>query len=250
MKCKNLVAVTIVLGVGLSTSVAQAATFTDLPGFGDSDFNNAKNSGLFEEDWVAEGRIGNNANNGTWEQGIFNWTNNTTFPPTSAQDNFVWTSDTPVAFTIDYQAANGGTLTYTLGGQIISSTNLTEASRFPNGLNALYIRTRSNNVEDSVSLSNLSISHSSETFNYVSSLGSSDGDTVNYLLISDIEGDFTLTGNATLSWLTSRPNNSALAFQVKGGNVVPEPFTILGSATALGFGTLFKKKLSKKQRKS
>ncbi|WP_430640035.1 PEP-CTERM sorting domain-containing protein [Crocosphaera watsonii WH 8501] len=31
---------------------------------------------------------------------------------------------------------------------------------------------------------------------------------------------------------------------------MPEPLTILGSATALGFGTFFKRKLSKKQRKS
>ncbi len=76
MKYKYLAAVTIAMGVGLSTSVAQAASFTDLPTFTDTDFNNAKNSGLFEEDWVAEGRIGNNANNGTWEQGIFNWVNN------------------------------------------------------------------------------------------------------------------------------------------------------------------------------
>ncbi|WP_326997424.1 PEP-CTERM sorting domain-containing protein [Crocosphaera watsonii] len=41
-----------------------------------------------------------------------------------------------------------------------------------------------------------------------------------------------------------------MAFQVKGGATIPEPLTILGSATALGFGTFFKRKLSKKQRKS
>ncbi|WP_157951260.1 PEP-CTERM sorting domain-containing protein [Cyanothece sp. BG0011] len=250
MKCKNLAAVTIALGVGLSTSVAQAATFTDLSGFGDSDFNNAKNSGLFEEDWVAEGRIGNdNPESGVWEQGIWNWTTNSSNSLVE-QGGLDWNSGGAVAFTINYQAADGGTLTYTLGGQTISSTNLTEASRFPNGLNALYIRTRSNNAGDSVSLNNFQLVDDNGTFNYNTPLDSSDGDTVNYLLISDIEGDFTLTGDATLSWLTSRPNNSALAFQVKGGNVVPEPFTILGSATALGFGTFFKKKLSKKQRKS
>ena len=59
-----------------------------------------------------------------------------------------------------------------------------------------------------------------------------------------------LTGNANLSWIGSPPNNSRLAFQVKGGATIPEPLTILGSATALGFGTFFKRKLSKKQRKS
>ena len=99
-------------------------------------------------------------------------------------------------------------------------------------------------------MSDLTILDDNGSVSYGGSVGSSDGDTVNYLLISDIEGDFTLTGNANLSWIGSPPNNSRLAFQVKGGATIPEPLTILGSATALGFGTFFKRKLSKKQRKS
>ena len=137
-----------------------------------------------------------------------------------------------------------------MGGQVISSTNVTEASRFPNRLDTLYFRTRSNNEGDSVELSDLTILDDNGSVSYGGSVGSSDGDTVNYLLISDIEGDFTLTGNANLSWIGSTPNNSRLAFQVIGGATIPEPLTILGSATALGFGTFFKRKLSKKQRKS
>ena len=120
-----------------------------------------------------------------------------------------------------------------MGGQVISSTNVTEASRFPNRLDTLYFRTRSNNEGDSVELSDLTILDDNGSVSYGGSVGSSDGDTVNYLLISDIEGDFTLTGNANLSWIGSPPNNSRLAFQVKGGATIPEPLTILGSATAL-----------------
>lgn len=234
------------LGLAISASAASAAVFTPLPGFIDSNFNTQKSQGLFQEDWVAEGRIGGTT---TFEQGIVNWTTNTN-NNTPVNANFPWASGQVVPFTVQYEAANGGKVTYTLGGQIISASNLTEASRFPNGLNTLYLRTRS--VTDSTAtLQNLLITGMPPAYSGIlssSGNGSGNGD-VDYLQITGLSGDFTLQGEAILSWTGVRPTQSQLAFQVKGGYAIPEPLTMLGVGTALGFGTFFKQQLAKNQKK-
>lgn len=159
---------------------------------------------------------------------------------TPASANFSWVSGQVVPFTMNYSPLNNGTLTYTLGGQTITSSNLTESSRFPNGINTLYLRTRSAD-NSSLTLQNLVVDGTPLT-----NLFSTGNNVVDYLQVSELDGNFTLTGEAILSWTGEAPTRSALAFQVKGGyGAVPEPLTLLGVGTALGFSTFFKRALKK-----
>jgi hypothetical protein len=54
--------------------------------------------------------------------------------------------------------------------------------------------------------------------------------------------------SATVFYEESRPSGTATNLQISaaGADVVPEPVTLLGTATALGCGVLFKRKSSKK----
>lgn len=61
-----------------------------------------------------------------------------------------------------------------------------------------------------------------------------------------------LSGIATMSWVDGAPNpnqaqaRSRVELKIEGFSTsVPEPLTLLGSATALGFGVLFKRQHSK-----
>ncbi|MEQ8384940.1 MAG: PEP-CTERM sorting domain-containing protein [Coleofasciculus sp. A1-SPW-01] len=68
----------------------------------------------------------------------------------------------------------------------------------------------------------------------------------------------TLSGIATMSWSDGAPNpnlaaaRSLVGLKIEGFSTsstpVPEPLTLLGSATALGFGALFKRQYSKQHK--
>lgn len=62
------------------------------------------------------------------------------------------------------------------------------------------------------------------------------GSDIDYFKISDITQPFTLAGKAQFNWTGTRPNNSALAFQIKVMNTpktTPEPGT-LGAMMIMG----------------
>lgn len=227
--------------LAMSSLSAQAATFTPLPGFTDADFEGLKSSGVFQEDWVAEGRIGNNALNGTFEQNNVNWTTNTT-NTTPATNQFIWPNGTAVPFSVNYTTANGGTLTYQLNGlSPLVTTNITEFDRVPI-INTLYLRTRSARTDTAATLQNLQLDGSS----YTGSLTSSGASDVDYLRITDFSVPFTLTGEAILAWTGTAPSGSSLAFQIKGGYTrpdippVPEPSSLLGLLSIGGLGLAMK----------
>lgn len=222
---------------GANIQSSLAATFTPLPGFTDANFNQLKNDGKFQEDWVAEGRIGGPT---TFEQGIVNWTTNTT-NNTPATAHFNWPNGTAVSFSVTYDTANNGTLTYQLDGLApLVVTNITESVRVPE-INHLFLRTRSNRSDTSVILQDLQIGGMS----YAGNLTSSGAGDVDYLQISDLNVPFTLTGKAILSWEGNSPTQSNLAFQIKGGyNVpmgVPEPASVLGLLAVGGLGLATKR---------
>lgn len=64
---------------------------------------------------------------------------------------------------------------------------------------------------------------------------------------STLTASFSTTSSGSVSPITIATTTSALPITV--AKAVPEPFTILGSGVALGFGALFKKEYSKKQKK-
>jgi hypothetical protein len=247
------------LAITLAPSASQAANFVPLPTtFSDTDFNNAKTTPYgpltqgWQEDWVSEVRGGNNATNGTYELSVNNWTTNAganvTYP-TTAQN--VFTSGQAVDFSISYDGTNA---TFIWGTNLtppktLTASNLTEASRFPNGLDSIFIRLRSN-ANSSFGLSNLVVDGNA----YGGSLLANSSDNFDYLLITGITNNFTLTGKATLSWTGAIPSNSNLDMTVKAGYgaagaAVPEPLTILGAGVAAGFGTFFKKRVNQNKTK-
>jgi len=256
------------LGLVLAPSASQAANFIPLPtNFSDNDFTNAKSKPYrpftegWQEDWVSEVRGGNNATNGTYELSINNWLNNdgknVTYPTTA--DN-VCKSGQEVDFSISYDGKNA---TFIWGTTKLQANNLTERDRFSNGLDSIFIRLRAND-SSSFGLSNLVVDKNA----YDGSLLADKNDNFDYLLITGITNNFTLTGKATVSWTGNIPSNSNLDLTVKVGYgatepltnlgagfaadsiAVPEPLTILGAGVAAGFGAFFKKRVNQNKTKN
>ncbi|HEY9596455.1 MAG TPA: choice-of-anchor W domain-containing protein [Cyanophyceae cyanobacterium] len=203
------------LSLVLTPSFASAITITRLSDFTDTQFNDLLSSKEFQELFVAEGRMGNNALNGDRELGI----NNADFQPV-VQGDFIWQNGQPEDFSVAY---NGSQLSYRVGGETLVS------NIFNGSVNDIYIRTRETSASN-VRLDNLLFNGIALGDNAVSEPNDSDG--VDYLRLSDISAPFTLAGNVTMSWTGSRPNHSNLAYQIKVGETtsssknVPEPSTV------------------------
>ncbi len=244
----------------LLASEAGAVTFKHLSSsFNDNDFNNAKTqplNGIFaqgwEEDWVAEARGANNTLSGDPELFINNWVVNNSSPgsPNVTSAQYIHTKSENVNFSVTY---NGGNTVFVWGTNLpanrqrtLQRNNVTEANRFPNGLDSIFIRLRSETQNPSTSnsfeISNLVVDGKA----YNGTMKANNLDSIDYLLITGITSNFTLTGTATLFWTgTNPPTGSRLDMTIKMGygKAVPEPLSILGAGTALGFGYLFKKRI-------
>lgn len=205
------------LSLALTPSFASAITITRLPDFTDTQFNNLLSSKEFQELFVAEGRMGNNALNGDRELGI----NNANFQPV-AQGQFVWESGNAEDFLLQY---DGSQASYSVGGTTLIS------NVFNGTVNDIYIRTRETSTSN-VRLDNLFFNGIALGDNALSEPGNGDSDRVDYLRISDISAPFTIAGTVTMSWTGSPPDQSNLAYQIKAGETtdssknVPEPGTV------------------------
>lgn len=171
--------------------------------------------GWSEIGFTAEGRIGNNASNGTHELDVGA---NTSGMMSTA--NFIWGNGTTYGFSLLF---DGTTATFTMGNTAISY----DQYNFSGPFDGLGIRARTP-VGDSVSFTGLFFNGSSlGDFSHSAIAG---GPAAEYLLISgygDLAAGFTLTGNVSMAW-SGTPLNSHLAFQVKGYDApVPEPASVL-----------------------
>ncbi len=208
---------------------AQAATFTNLPGFGDVDFV----GGGLEAAEVAVGeiRIGNNsATGGDREMGI------NTPPPAApvAQGQFKFTNGTAYAFDFGYVASTQ-TLSLTLGSTVISTTHFTDIG----SANSLFLRAASRNDTsgvDSTALTNLQFNSGG----VLGSLLSADGART-YAKITDVDfgSDWNLTGDIAFTGFGSRlgSNYSAQFKLVNAPAPVPLPaagLLLLGALGGLG----------------
>ncbi|KAM3097142.1 choice-of-anchor W domain-containing protein [Phormidesmis sp. 146-35] len=207
-------------GLAANSLNAKAATIVPQTTLTDSGFEQLITTGKFTESFVAQSRIGNNATNGTQEIDLLNPKNNL-LPVDQKQRQ--WTSGQAVDFSLEY---DGSLVKYIVGNQTISS------NVFSGAVSDIFFRTRAA-ANSSMLLSNLVFSDAKSknlAITNVLSSGSTSSD-VDYLQLSKISGAFKLTGKSTMTWAGTRPNNSALAYQLKVGTTpiqkkVPEPGTI------------------------
>jgi hypothetical protein len=217
------------------SSPANAATFTPLPLFTDSDFNALISDGIFAEDVIAESRGGNGGPGGPTEFNIQDVIPPGPGGPPNPQSNFTWPNGQEVDFSLTY---DGSTIEYTVGGISISKADVNDLTNF----NTIYLRTRSNSDGSVMEIRNLVV----DGMTYNGTVTSNDSDTIDYLKISDIGNNLSITGQSFMSWTTpSIPQQSRLAYQIKIGlekEEVPEPTMTLGLLALGGVGLLSSRK--------
>ncbi|MDX2114398.1 MAG: choice-of-anchor W domain-containing protein [Planctomycetota bacterium] len=207
----------IAVGVLAAGSSAASAAISIQPlATGDADFLALTNNGALERA-VSEGRIGNNADNGTWEQAIWEPQGGVGSPVAQAQlPGF--TSGATVPFSISYDGA--ASISYTFGSSTLT-WNLIDGP-----FTDLFIRVRATSTS-TAGLSNmfLDLPGAGED-TLIPDLTTGPAGTAEYLRLTRVGADFpafTISGSSTFSWTGAVPANSALAYQVKFSNVVPAP---------------------------
>lgn len=240
--------------LALSANALPAQAFSVAPSsMTDSEFNGLINSRQFTELFVAESRAGNGSlSSAERELGI----NQPVLPVIGgglpfpgAQGQFAWGSNQPVDFVLSYDNTTGG-ISYQVADQTLTA-NVDPGS----DPNSIFLRTRAqpkdaNTLSSSLILQSLLLTDDLETDTLpalASFFTQGEDPDIDYLIVSDVVGSFTLTGQQVFSWEGTFPDRSRLATQFKVGtfnNVdpVPEPLTILGTAAAAGFGIVLKRR--------
>lgn len=199
----------------VATTAAHAGiTFGPLAG-GDAEFSALTNGGSLERA-VGEGRIGNNAGTGTWEQAI--WELGGVGTPVAQAQLAAFTSGTGVPFSISFDGAS--TVSYTFGPSTLTW------SLIDGPFTDIFLRVRAT-AASSATLSNLFLDMPGAADDTaIGSLATGAGGTAEYIRVSFMGNNlpaFTLSGDSTFAWTGSVPANSQLAYQVKFSNVVPTP---------------------------
>lgn len=248
------------LGLVSLPATADAFTIKYTPEYTDSQFETLISSGGYREEFVVQSQIGNNAVQGQnpWsgdkELHIFDAVySNSSAPYTRTMSgvdskDYGFTSGQAVDFMLKVV---GSQVTYTVGNQVLTSSSFTAP------FTDLFLRTRADS--GSMLISNLMLNGQA-----IASLESNSADTLKYLAIGGLTGDFTLTGKSTMTF-TQAPfaqatRGARIAYQIKAGRLtdsartnifgtppsesvpserVPEPSTVaallLTGAVAAGF---------------
>ena len=246
------------LGLVSLPATANAFTIRYAPEYTDSQFESLISSGDYREEFVVQSQIGNNAvqgenpRSGQKELHIFDavYSNNSapfsrSLPDVAASD-YGFTSGQAVDFILQ---VTGSQVTYTVGNQVLTSSSFTAP------FTDLFLRTRADN--GSMLISDLSLNGQS-----INALESNSSDTLKYIMIGGLTGNFTLTGKSTMTF-TQAPfaeatRGARVAYQIKAGRLtdsarktifgqtpsssVPEPSAIAALLVTGGFVAAFHKK--------
>ena len=230
------------LGLVSLPASANAFTIRYAPEYTDSQFESLISSGGYREEFVVQSQIGNNAVQGQnpWsgdtELQMFDAVYSANSAPYTrslagvASRNNGFTSGQAVDFILQ---VTGSQVTYTVGNQVLTSSSFTAP------FTDLFLRTRADN--GSMLISDLRLNGQS-----INALESNSSDTLKYIMIGGLTGNFTLTGKSTMTF-TQAPfaqatRGARVAYQIKAGRLtnsartnifgqtpsasVPEPSTI------------------------
>jgi hypothetical protein len=173
--------------------------------------------------FVAEGRVGNRATNGTFELDL----HQSDPGIIDAQGQYAWQNGATVPFTVTYAAATG-LVVFTIDGVTISHV-------YNNPFTDVFMRTRATVADTMILLDNLEINGMplgdvSQAVN--------PGAGIDILRVEGLDSsmNMTVTGDVTLAWGATAPSNSQLAFQMKFATVIPSPagaaaLALMGLAT-------------------
>jgi hypothetical protein len=246
-----------------STTDASAndRNFECLKGLSNSPVCTGANPVVFEESWVAEwkGPTGTNQTINQWCTNNGNASGCNYAPLGSSPNgnpNVAYGVNNPTDQTQDFTLAyNSSTklIEWTIDGQKICNTTSSNPTNCTDpvfdlsrsgSIDTLYIRTASAfGVGRSTSLTNLILNGSALSINTLTSSSSSSITRgINYLVVSGITGDFTLTG--TNSFVGDPGGN----WQIKAGitpNIppVPGPLPVLGGMAAFGWSRRLRRRL-------
>lgn len=204
----------VALVAAVSVTASAGVSWSTFAG-GDAGFNALTVNGALERS-VAEGRIGNNAETGTWEQAV--WQQGGVGSPVASGQQPAFTSGAGRAWSFAWDGVN--TVTYTFG----STSQVWSA--VAGGFTDIFLRVRAT-ATSSAELSNMFLDLPGVVDDTaIGDLVTPVSGTASYIRISSTMGDlpaFTLSGESTFSWSGAVPTNSSLAYQIKFTNVIPSP---------------------------
>lgn len=215
---------------------AKAAYFSPLTEFSASDLEAQINSGTFVEEFNAASYIGDDGGP-AYELEITDIA-----PPDnvvgSQQAQYSWEKGVAVDFELSFDGEN---LTYTVDGEVVQALDVKQEDFDINGM----ILSANSTDNSSATLSNLMLDDGSMSMEELLSEGSD----TDFLKITGLNNEFTLTGTQTFDWEGARPSNFDLAYQIRVGTFtdpiasfssaaeIPEPTTIsLFSLGAIALG--------------
>ena len=204
--------------IGLLSLPGNASAFTIryAPEYTDAQFESLISNGGYREEFVVQSQIGNNAVQGQnpWsgdtELQIFDAVYSNPYTRTLsgvASSNYGFTSGQAVDFLLQ---VTGSQVTYTVGNRVLTNSSFTAP------FTDLFLRTRADN--GSMLISDLRLNGQS-----INSLESNSSDTLKYIAIGGLTGDFTLSGKSTMTF-TQAPFAQAMrgarvAYQIKAGRL-------------------------------
>lgn len=241
-----------IIVICIAPNNADAAYFSSLTGYSEEQLNQDIANGIFIEDFSAASYIGDNGK-ATHELEIKDILHPATIESQETAQ-FKWKNGAEVDFRLSF---DGKDLVYEVDDKVVQSINLNlnDVKDSDFNINGMLLSLTSS-ANSKVEISNLMFEDGSMSMESLLSQGGN----IDFIKITGLDNNFTLTGTQTFSWRGQRPSNYDLAYKIKVGSFndtnssvltsrsyeveVPEPNTV--SFLSLGaIALLIKKRRNK-----